>query len=307
MLQEDRKYQIIAMGELVWDMLPTGKVLGGFPVNLCYGLNCLGDQAEPVTAAGTDSLGERAITHLHSLGLSTLYVQTSDHPTGTVDVSLDVRGQPTFTIGKNAAWDFLEWAPDLQELAHSADAVCFGTLGQRSPQSRSTIGRLLETAPLRALRVFDVNLRPPHFSPDIIRASLQKADIVKLSDPEMEHVVQLLEVRPGPVESQMSQLLNDYRLKLICVTRGAEGSILMSRDEIHLHPGFAVEVADTVGAGDAFLAALVFYYLRQAPLEVINERANRLGAWISSQAGATPPGTRAAARTMTRQENLGTE
>ncbi len=302
MLQEDRKYQIIAVGELVWDMLPTGRMLGGFPVNLCYSLRCLGDQAEPVTAAGTDSLGERAITHLHSLGLSTLYVQTSDHTTGTVDVSLDVRGQPTFSIRENAAWDFLEWAPELQELAHSADAVCFGTLGQRSPQSRRTIGRLLETAPVRALRVFDVNLRPPHFSPDIIRASLQKADIVKLSDPEMEHVVQLLEVRPGPVESQMSQLLNDYRLKLICVTRGEEGSILLSRDEIHLHPGFAVEVADTVGAGDAFLAALVFYYLRQAPLEVINEAANRLAAWISSQPGATPRGARAVARRITHRE-----
>ena len=307
MIKRNPRHQIVAIGELVWDILPTGKVLGGFPVNLCYCLSCLGDKAVAVAAVGPDHLGERALSRLHSFGLSTRYVQATDRGTGAVDAVIDGQGQPTFTIHENAAWDFLEWTADLQELAEKSDAVCFGTLGQRSPGSRKTIRRLLEAVPSRALRVFDVNLRPPHFSAALIRESLRMADIVKLSDPEMEQVVRLLKLEPGSVQSQMSQLLEKYQLELVCLTRGGEGSILLTKDEIHEHPGFPVEVVDTVGAGDSFLAALVFSFLRQAPLEVINERANRLSTWISSQAGATPPGTRAAARTITRQENLGTE
>ena len=138
-------------------------------------------------------------------------------------------------------------------------------------------------------------------SADLIRESLQLTDIVKLSDPELDQVARLIGVRPGSVQGQMSELLAEYRLQLVCLTRGAEGSILLTRDEIHEHPGFSVKVTDTVGAGDAFLAALVFYYLRRAPLEVINEGANRLGAWISSQPGATPPGARAVARRITQR------
>ena len=287
---------MVAIGELVWDLLPAGKVLGGFPVNLCYSLNCLGGQAEPVTATGADTLGTRATQQLRSLDLSTSYLQASVHPTGTVAISVDDRGEPTFTIGENSAWDFLEWTSDLQELAQEADAICFGTLGQRSPQSRRTIRRVLETAPAHALRVLDVNLRAPHFSATLIRESLQMANIVKLSDPEMDQVVRLLALGHGSVRSQMTQLLEEYRLELLCLTRGEAGSVLLTRDGIHEHSGFPVDVVDTVGAGDAFLAALVFYSLRGASLEVTNEAANRLGAWIASQAGATPAGTRAAAR-----------
>jgi len=300
-------HRVVAIGELVWDLLPAGKVLGGFPVNLCYSLSCLGGQAEPVTAAGTDSLGRRAIQQLRSLDLSISHLQASEHPTGTVAVSLDDRGEPTFRIGENTAWDFLEWNPDLQQLAQEADAICFGTLAQRSPQSRRTIRRVLEAAPAHALRVFDVNLRPPHFSANLIRESLRMANIVKLSDPEMDQVVRLLAVEPGSLQSQMTQLLEEYQLELLCLTRGEAGSVLLTRDGVHEHSGFPVDVVDTVGAGDAFLAALVFYSLRGASLEVINEASNRLGAWIASQAGATPAGTRGAARRITHRRELETE
>ena len=292
----------IAIGELVWDLLPDGEVLGGSPINLIYGLHCLGQPAAAVTAVGEDRLGRRALRQLRRLGLSTRSVQTSELPTGTVDVSLNEQGEPTFHIHENTAWDSLVWGPELEELADSAGAVCFSTLGQRSAPSRRTIRRFLEAAPESALRVLDINLRPPYYDADLIQASLQRAGVVKLSDPELDTVSRLLGIRAGSPRARLAELLDAFELELICLTRGARGSLLLTGDEACEHPGFQVEVADTVGTGDAFLATLVYYLLRGASLETISRAANRLGSWVASQPGATPPQLGDEARRIIREE-----
>ncbi len=230
-----------------------------------------------------------AIHRLGELGLSTEFIQKdADHPTGTVKVEVDRTGQPRFEISESVAWDFLEWTPQWQNLAQQADAVCFGSLAQRSDRSRTTIGRFLAASRKNAVRVFDVNLRQNFYTTQVLAESMKLATIVKLNHEELPKIMRSFELETRGEEDSARQLLSSHELKLVCVTRGNGGSLLVSADECSEHPGFKVKVADTVGAGDAFTAALVHGYLRGTPLAQINETANRVGAWVASQSGATP-------------------
>jgi len=226
------------------------------------------------------------VQRLKNLGVETSYVQRDDsRPTGTVKVQVDRRGQPRFTIREGVAWDFLSWSKDWRDLARAADAVCFGTLAQRGPRSRRAIGQFLRATP--AVRVFDVNLRQEFFSADALRESVAIATIVKMNQDELPVVLESLDLEAGQDKSPAKQLLR-FGPKLICVTRGEKGSLLISGDGAVEHDGFSVRVQDTIGSGDAFTAALVHEYLRGASLARMNDAANRMGSWVATQVGGTP-------------------
>jgi fructokinase len=283
------KRTIVGLGELLWDLLPSGKQLGGSPANFAYIANLLGDTGIPASRLGRDSLGDEALKKLAQLGLSNAFVQQDpSHPTGTVKVEIDSSGQPRFDISELVAWDFLEWTSSWQQLANEADAVCFGSLAQRSAPSRSTIRSFLQATRPEAVRIFDVNLRQNFYSAQILAESMKLATIVKLNHEELPRIMHLLEHESRAEKDSARRLLSSHDLQWVCVTRGSRGSLLISLDECSEHPGIKVKVADTVGAGDAFTAALVHGYLRGSSLTQINETANRVGAWVASQPGATP-------------------
>jgi fructokinase len=285
-----RKFIVVGLGEVLWDLLPGGKQLGGAPTNFAYISTLLGDRGVVASRVGRDDLGREALERLKTLGVETSYIQLDNsHRTGTVKVQVDRSGQPRFTIHEDAAWDFLNWSEAWKKLARGADAVCFGTLAQRSQRSRRTISQFLRNT--RAIRVFDVNLRQHFYSAHVLRESVSIATIVKMNHDELPVVLQSLGLKPGSDMPAAGQLLN-LGPKLVCVTRGDRGSFFVSRRGEVEHEGFSVRVKDTIGAGDAFTAALVHEYLRGASLERMNDAANRIGSWVATQAGGTPVSAR---------------
>jgi fructokinase len=280
---------IVGLGEVLWDLLPSGKQLGGAPANFAYMANLLGDRGIVASRLGVDDLGREARGSMDKLGITTRHVQEdASHPTGTVHVHVDAAGQPEFTFSDAVAWDYLEWTPQWNELARTTDAVCFGTLAQRSPASQATIRRFLQAVPASALRVYDVNLRQMFYTKTVVHESLHLSHVAKLNDHELPFIAELLSLGGSGDEEQARRLLDAYSLRLVCVTRGVRGSLLVTGGQIAVHKGFRVQIADTVGAGDAFTACLVHHYLRGASLNEINELANRLAAWVAAQVGATP-------------------
>lgn len=286
----DRNYITVGLGELLWDLLPQGKELGGAPANFAYMTSLLGDDGMVASRVGNDALGRAAARRLERLGLRASNVQLdSSHPTGTVKVEVDPTGQPSFDIAQNVAWDYFEWTPAWQSLAATADAVGFGSLAQRAKQSRETIRAFLKAMRPGAIRVFDVNLRQTYYSAAVLSESAKLADIMKVNSDELPVVAKLLNIPFIYDEVRAAHWLRDILgLKLVCITRGPKGSLLVSAEETSEHPGFRVSVADTVGSGDAFTAALVYHYLRGASVSTMNEAANRMGSWVASQIGATP-------------------
>jgi fructokinase len=283
-------YTVVGLGELIWDLLPTGKQLGGAPANFAYGAHLLGDVAVVASRVGADALGREAAARLTQLGLDASYLQRdATHPTGTVGVTLDARGEPHFQMNEDSAWDYLEWTTEWQALAARADAVCFGTLGQRVDQARAIIHRFLASMRTDTLRIFDVNLRHAFFTPDMLAASFRHATICKLNSDELERVAAMLSTGTRGELDTARHLLAAFDLQLVAVTRGADGSLLVTKEEAIEHAGFRVRVADTIGAGDAFAATLAHGRLRRAPLVSVSEAANRMGAWLATQTGATPP------------------
>jgi fructokinase len=290
-----RPYLIVGLGEVLWDLLPGGRQLGGAPANFAYHAARLGDRAVVASRVGVDALGDEALARLRQVGLPTEYVQREPvspaeggRPTGTAVPRLDAHGQATWTITAGVAWDALAWTPAWAALAAAADAVCFGSLAQRAPASRATIRRFLDATRPDALRLFDVNLRLPYYSAEVLAGSLARARVVKLNDQEAPVVAQLLGLAGADEVAWARALLGAFPLTLVCVTRGGRGSLLVAADEISVHPGFPTAVVDTVGAGDAFTAALAHQLLRGASLAAAGEAANRLGAWVAARPGAMP-------------------
>jgi fructokinase len=284
-----KKFTTVGLGELLWDIFQDGRRLGGAPANFAYMTNLLGDEGIVASRVGNDDLGEEAKRRLEHLGLGTSCIQHDPtYRTGIVQVEVDTKGQPTFQIAEPVAWDAFEWTPTWQALARKADAVCFGSLAQRSPRSRETILSFLKTIRPETTRIFDVNLRQSFYSAQILAESTKHADIIKLNNDEVPAVVHLLGFPFHDEESAAQWLLNTFHIKLVCITRGEAGSLLMSQYARHEHSGVRVQVADTVGSGDAFTAALVYHYLRRDSLAAMNEAANRMGSWVASETGATP-------------------
>jgi fructokinase len=280
---------MVGLGEILWDLLPSGKQLGGAPANFAYMVKVLGDEGIVASRTGSDDLGHEARKTMKTLGLNPSFLQSDEkHSTGVVKVLIDGAGQPEFTIASDVSWDHLEWTTAWEGLAARADAICFGSLAQRSEESRGTVHRFLEASKENALRIYDVNLREPFYSKDIIIDSLRLANIAKLNADELVKVCGLLNI-PGQNEQEMSQrLLTRFDLKLVCITRGTAGSLLLSPDQIVEHGGFKVAVADAIGAGDAFTACLAHHYIRGQSLHTISELANGFASWVATQTGATP-------------------
>lgn len=287
---------IVGLGELLWDLLPEGKQLGGAPANFSVMSARLGNRAVIASRLGEDALGREARKSLSTLPADVASIQKdAKHPTGSVSVKLK-DGQPEYVIHEPVAWDFLEFTPEWKSLAAEADAVCFGTLAQREPVSRKTIHAFLAATRRECVRVFDVNLRKPFYTRGVLEDSLSRATVLKLNDAEMPEVLNLLKLESADAASGADglrrgarTLLAEFPLQLVCVTMGGSGSLLVTQESFDQHAGIPIQVVDTIGAGDAFTAALTGYYLRGAPLLVLNEAGNRWGSWVASQAGAMPP------------------
>jgi fructokinase len=255
----------------------------------------LGNHAAILSRIGRDDLGRRAIEQLDPMPVdaSALQVDTV-HETGRVTVQIE-DGQPQYTIHQPAAWDFLELSDEWVQLAERADAICFGSLAQRCLESRQTIQTLAAQTSAACIRVFDVNLRAPFYSGEVIQESLELATVMKMNDAEVALVLALLGLPDdeGPSAERLrvgaERILGEFpTLNMVAVTRGGNGSLLVTREEWHEHPGIPVQLADTIGAGDAFTAAMTDYLLRGANLATLNEAGNRWGSWVASQSGAMP-------------------
>lgn len=282
--------RIVAVGEALWDVLPSGPRLGGAPTNFACAAARLARgaaQVSLVTCVGDDALGRRARATLAASGVDVNHVQTSMRPTGRVDVTLDAVGTPHYTIGEDAAWDTLTWTDELASIAAASDLVCFGTLAQRHPRARETQQRFLNACPPHTRRVFDVNLRPPYDDLDVVRAGLDAADVLKLNDDELARLTPALGVPTDP-EDALSRLAERFSLATVALTRGDRGALLWDGRRTVTCPGIPVDVVDTVGAGDAFTAVLALGILSGDPLDVIGARACRVAAEVCRQPGATP-------------------
>lgn len=277
---------ILCVGELLWDALPAGLFLGGAPFNVAAHLTALGEDATVASRVGTDRLGREARRRLRARGLDTALLQTDEtRPTGFVRVALEATAAPDYDIVAPAAWDALALTDPLKDRAEAATALVFGSLGQRASQSRQTIRTLCRHTD--GLRVFDVNLRPPYDDRSVVDASLRLADVVKLNDHELARLRDWVGLPPHP-DAALAELGTTFGCRIVCVTAGDEGARLwIDGTNVH-HPGYDVDVADPVGAGDAFLAALLSGVLADWPLEALLPRANRLGAYVAAQPGAAP-------------------
>jgi fructokinase len=279
---------VVGIGEVLWDVFPEGKRLGGAPVNFACHCNQLGATGLPVSCLGRDALGMEIRAVLNAMGVDQTYVaDDAEHPTGTVQVTLDAAGKPSYEICEGVAWDVIPFSDELAALAAKTDAVCFGSLAQRAPVSAATIHAFLSAMRPDAVKIFDVNLRQAFFTQAAIEASLRHANVLKLSDEELPVLAEMFDVS-GTVPEQLEALRNQWDLRLVAYTRGAEGSLLLAASDCDEHGGHPAHVVDSVGAGDSFTAALCMGLLRERPIDAINDHANRVAAYVCSQQGATP-------------------
>ena len=284
------RFVCLGVGEILWDVLPAGKQLGGAPANFAYHAHALGAEARVVSRVGADPLGREILDRLRTLGLPTDGItEDPSVPTGTVTVALDARGSPSYTIHENVAWDFLSAEEPIMRTAARANAICFGTLGQRNPVARTAIRRLVQALPETALRIFDINLRQHFWSRELIQESLGLANVLKLNDEELPVVAKLLGWDTSETAC-LEELAVRFRLQAVALTRGARGSTLLLAGNIPVHhPGARLTIADTVGAGDSYTAALALGLLHGHSAEAILAFAHRVADYVCTQPGATPP------------------
>ena len=281
-------FKLVGIGEVLWDLLPGGRQLGGAPANFTYHARALGADARIISRIGHDELGREALDRLTKLGVPTDCIEVDRTlPTGTVGVEVAADGQPQFTIHEHVAWDALSGEPAGRLAVAAADAICFGTLAQRSEPARSSIISLVAAARPKALRIFDVNLRQNYFSSRLINESIAFADVLKLNETELPQLATMFDLT-GDERSQIRQLAERNLLRVVAYTRGGRGSLLFAEGRWSEHPGFPTKVADTIGAGDSFTAAMTLGLLAGWPLDEIHLRASEVAAYVCSQPGATP-------------------
>lgn len=280
--------RIACIGEVLWDLLPAGPQLGGAPANLACHVAQLGGAAALISRIGRDEFGRRARTGLerHGVLLDSLQEDPS-FPTGTVSVELDASGHPRFTIVEPVAWDHLEATPSALSTIRSADALCFGTLAQRSPASRQSIEALLEAAPPSQLRLCDINLRDPFHTPEVIESSLRAANALKLNETELPELGRIFGL-PAEPRVAVEILAARFHLNWVLLTLGASGSRVWSEGQWVVDPGRKVTVRDTVGAGDSFTAAFVVARLLNWAIPDALQAATDIAAYVCTQSGATP-------------------
>jgi len=275
---------ILCFGEVLWDTFDDGKKAGGATMNVAFHLAQQGANASFATRVGNDALGKEMIQFLKANGLYSDLVQESDKlPTCQVKVTLNENKEATYTIPKNVSWDNIKTRKELTKNAKKADAIVFGSLVCRDATSRDTLLDLLEET--KGLKVFDVNLREPHYTLSTIETLAAAADVVKMNEEEADL---LLNRKKGVLKEKMIEFRMKYHARTICVTRGDKGAIVWHEHEFYEHPGYGVNVVDTVGAGDAFLATFTLGLLNKLPMQQILERSCAVGAFVTSQRGANP-------------------
>lgn len=286
------KKTIFAFGELLWDILPSCTILGGAPFNFVYRVNSLGDTGLMISRLGRDEPGRKAFDQIVQLGLDTKYIQwDEDLPTGTVQVSFDKDNKPDYLIVPQVAYDRIELTGTLVDAVSTANCLCFGTLSQRSQISRKTIEQLLERAN-QSLKFLDINLRKDCYNPETVSFSLQKADVLKLNEDEAGRLGLILGVSDKNIPEFCEEMLDKWSLKYCVVTLGEKGAFAMSASGEKVYvPGYKIELADSIGSGDAFSAGFVYKLLRATSIEQAALFGNTLGALVATKEGATSPVT----------------
>jgi fructokinase len=287
-MSQNKSFNVVAFGEVLWDLLPDQGIIGGAPFNFAYRASSLGHRAYIVSRVGRDDLGDKALEKVRDLGMSTAYIQRdSRHPTGTVEVILDADKKPDYNIIAGVAYDHIGVDESILTLVGSADCLCFGTLAQRSRASRETLQAMLTSFRGR-FRLYDINLRKNCYEHDIIHASLLHADIIKLNDEEAREVNGLLQLRADTLHGIGKALTMKYPVRICVITFGPNGVLAVSSDnEVVYEPGYRVLMRDPLGAGDAFSAGFISGLLSGSDLREACRFGNQLGAIVATQAGAT--------------------
>lgn len=280
---------IVGIGEVLWDLLPAGKKLGGAPANFARHIGRFGFDSCVVSAVGKDPAGDEIIARFDDMALPHC-IERLPFPTGTVAVTLDNDGIPRYRIQEQVAWDNIPYTPRLEALAQRTQAVCFGSLAQRSEVSRQTINRFIDSIPEenRALKVFDVNLRQAFYGRQLLHDSMCKCNILKINDEELAIVAPMMELTAVDPQERCRQLLDRYRLDTLILTCGVQGSYVFTPQAVSFLPTPKVDVVDTVGAGDSFTAAFIASLLRGHSIPEAHQRAVDVSAFICTQPGATP-------------------
>ena len=278
---------IVGLGEALWDCLPEGRKLGGAPANFAYHAAQFGFDACAVSAVGNDALGDETLKALEAKGLNYIMPRV-DYPTGTVSVELDAEGVPTYDIKQQVAWDNIPFTPDIEEAARHCQAVCYGSLAQRSPVSRHTIARFLDATPSTCLKIFDINLRQRFYTKEVIREGLKRCDILKINDEELVTIGRMFGYPGLDMENKCWLILGKYNLKMLVLTCGTNGSYVFTAGQLSMQETPKVPVADTVGAGDSFTGAFVAATLSGMPVKQAHELAVKVSAYVCTQKGAMP-------------------
>ena len=278
--------KIIAIGEIVWDCLPAGNQLGGAPLNFAFFAKELGAQAYAVSAVGNDELGDETLHVASATGVNLDFVQRNDLPTSRVLVTLDENGIPQYEIVEGVAWDAVECPDSALELVRDASVICWGSLAQRTEKSRQSVLSMLSAVPASCLKVFDINIRQHYYSLEVIKNSLEYADILKLNEDELPLVAEMLGMT-GSEEAVISEIIERYSLKYVVYTHGADFSRVYGAEGLLSHQDTPkVKVADTVGAGDSFTAVLVTSLLQGRNIATAHALAVEVAAFVCTQHGA---------------------
>jgi fructokinase len=282
--------KIAAFGELLWDLLPAGKVLGGAPANFIYRINSFGDQGTLLSKVGNDKAGKDAREAIRRLGLSDENIQTDyEFPTGSVKVKIDENGNPDFNITTDVAYDHIEINYEMIDAFSEADCVCYGTLVQRYGISKNTLRELIHESP-DVVKFLDINLRKKCYTAASVEESLRMANILKTNDEELLITKELLGLKSVNLKDLAKEALETFDLEIILCTLGSNGAFCLTReDAFHYDPGYQISLGDTVGSGDAFSAGFVHYYMNGFPIEEALRFGNAAGAMIATTTGATSP------------------
>lgn len=281
------KPYVVGLGEVLWDVLPEGKKLGGAPANFAYHVSQFGYDAMAISAVGKDALGDETLAALDEKKLNYLMPRV-DYPTGTVQVTLDDEGVPTYVIREGVAWDNIPFTAELEDLAQHTSAVCFGSLAQRSAESRATVRSFLSAMPEGALKIFDINLRQNFYTRELLLESMAACNILKINDEELVTLGRLLGLSGLDMQNNCWLLLGRFDLDVLVLTCGVNGSYVFTKGHVSFRETPKVEVADTVGAGDSFTGAFVAGLLSGKPIEEIHRVAVETSAYVCTCQGAMP-------------------
>lgn len=281
------KRLVVGLGEVLWDMLPEGRKIGGAPVNFAYHAGQFGIDTMAVSAIGNDKLGEETIAEMNGKHLNHIFPSVP-YPTGSVQVKLDEKGVPAYDIKENVAWDNIPFTNEIESVARNCQAVCFGSLAQRNAVSRNTIRKFIESTPSGCIRIFDINLRQNFYTSNVIHDSLELCNILKINDEEIMLVSRMFNYDSSNIENVCRTIMEDFSLEMVILTCGTKGSYIFTKGGVSFMPTPKVNVADTVGAGDSFTGSFCAAILRGLPVAEAHKKAVEVSAYVCTQNGAMP-------------------